>query len=125
MSRTVSLIDLSERLMLLAGKVGVGFPRLEDQITTIAADLIVAAAEAGEIKPSELVGLREETSGDRKPAPVPVPVPGITKRIHLPTVPDGVKGQVRPVGNLPAGIKGVLERGHWNSTKRASVEAGS
>lgn len=94
MTRTVSLIDLSERLMLLAGKVGVRCPRLQDEVTTIAADLIVAAAETGEIKPSELVGLREETSGDRKAETGKAPATGTMRgpmRIHLPAVPDGVK----------------------------------
>jgi hypothetical protein len=84
MSRTVSLVDMSEAVLRVAAKVGVGFPRLEDELTTIASELIVAAAETGELAVRELDGLRDEVSGDQKAATPKVPVTGSPIRIKLP-----------------------------------------
>lgn len=76
MSRTVSLVDMSEKLLRASGILFPGFPKLADEMSSMAADLLIAAAETGELAMSELAGLREDGSGDRKAETPRVPATG-------------------------------------------------
>ena len=60
MNRTVSLVDLSEKALRAAGILYAGFPKIAEELQEMAADMLIAAAENGEMAVSELDGLREE-----------------------------------------------------------------
>ncbi len=102
MNRTVSLVDLSEKALRAAGILYAGFPKIAEELQEMAADMLIAAAENGEMAVSELDGLRDdpESSGGRNAAAPSVPVTGTRPmRIHLPAVPDGVTGAPRAVAD--------------------------